>query len=110
MYMCSVMEQIRTDALEEGIAIGREEGISIGRKEGISIGRKEGISIGRKEGISIGKEEGKMEATIQLIQNLMTYQNISLLEACKCTSIPPDVCKQIESRIPPVPKASEIRI
>ena len=36
-------QDIRADALKEGIDIGRQEGIDIGRQEGIDIGRQEGI-------------------------------------------------------------------
>lgn len=48
--MCRVMEQMREEAMAEGIEIGRSEGIELGRSEGIELGRSEGIELGRSEG------------------------------------------------------------
>ncbi len=39
--MCKAIEDMRNEAFQEGVGIGREEGIGIGREEGIGIGRED---------------------------------------------------------------------
>ena len=41
LIMCKAIEDMRNEAFQEGVGIGREEGIGIGREEGIGIGRED---------------------------------------------------------------------
>ena len=44
--MCKIMEEMRNEALKEGIEAGKKEGKKEGIKEGIKEGKKEGIKEG----------------------------------------------------------------
>ena len=65
------MRSFLTEAMNDGIAIGRNEGITIGRNEGISIGEARGISIGEARGITIGRNEGRQEERKVIMERLI---------------------------------------
>ena len=66
------MRSFLTEAMNDGIAIGRNEGISIGRNEGISIGEARGISIGEARGITIGEQRARRSIMDRLIATGMS--------------------------------------
>ncbi|MCI9576963.1 MAG: nuclease [Clostridiales bacterium] len=76
LIMCKAMEDMRNQALQEGLEAGRKEGI----KEGIQKGRKEGIQEGIKEGIQTGKKEGRKEIALRMLElGKYTFDEISSL-------------------------------
>ena len=70
--MCKAMEDMRNQALQEGLEAGRKEG----RKEGI----QEGIQKGKKEGIKEGMQKGRKEIALRMLEmGKYTFDEISTL-------------------------------
>ena len=68
LIMCKAMEDMRNQALQEGLEAGRKEGIQEGRKEGI------------QEGIQKGKKEGRKEIALRMLEmGKYTFDEISTL-------------------------------
>ena len=66
--MCKAMEDMRNQALQEGLEAGRKEGIQEGRKEGI------------QEGIQKGKKEGRKEIALRMLEmGKYSFDEISTL-------------------------------
>ena len=76
LIMCKAMEEMRNQALQEGLEAGRKEGLETGRKEGLETGRKEGLETGRKEGLKSGR---KSVALRMLEMGKYTFDEISML-------------------------------
>ena len=103
------MRSFLTEAMNDGIAIGRNEGITIGEERaktnmrsflteamndgiaigerrgearGISIGRNEGITIGRNEGMTLGRQEER-----KLIMERLIAGGISPQQAAAFTGM-----------------------
>jgi predicted transposase YdaD len=77
--MCKVLEDMRNEALEQGMILGRAEG----RSEGIAAGRAEGISLGRQDGIAAFIEDFSEEgfSRERIIEKLVKRFSISQADA-----------------------------
>lgn len=91
--MSKVLEDMRNEAFQEGIQIGREKGIQIGRQIGIPIGRQMGIQIGRQMGIQIGKRKG----LIAVAKRILASGTLSLDEIANLLELSPDEMKRLQA-------------
>ena len=67
-----LMNSMKEEAMEKGLAEGLEKGIA----EGIEKGIAEGIEKGRKEGIDDGKKEEKINIATKLLNKNMSIEEI----------------------------------
>ncbi|MEM9455443.1 MAG: Rpn family recombination-promoting nuclease/putative transposase [Myxococcota bacterium] len=57
----TIADELRDEALSEGLELGRTEGLNEGIELGRTEGLNEGIELGRTEGIELGRTEGLAE-------------------------------------------------
>ena len=50
--------EIRQDAREEGLRLGKEQGLRLGKEQGLQLGKEQGLQLGKEQGLRLGKEQG----------------------------------------------------
>lgn len=88
--MCQAIEEMRTEALEQGIQRGKEIGMEQGKEIGIQQGKEIGIEQGIEQGKEIGREQGReqgmeqgKEIGIKGIVAILRSMNIGSDEICE---------------------------
>ena len=77
--VCIAIDEMISDAREEGV----EQGIEQGRQQGIEQGRLQGIEQGRQQGIEQGKQQGINSTLVSNIESVVQNFKVSLEEACR---------------------------
>lgn len=75
--MSKVLEDMRNEAFQEGIQIGREKGIQIGRQIGIPIGKRKGL--------------------IAVAKRILASGTLSLDEIANLLELSPDKMKRLQA-------------
>lgn len=75
--MSKVLEDMRNEAFQEGIQIGREKGIPIGRQMGIQIGKRKGL--------------------IAVAKRILASGTLSLDEIANLFELSPDEMKRLQA-------------
>jgi hypothetical protein len=66
--MCLAIEEMRKDAMVEGLARGMAQGMEKGIQKGIEEGLEKGIEEGLEKGMEKGKEEGIISTLVSLVK------------------------------------------